>query len=71
MEILEYEENWFKRGILEAIHIRKEKPTLNKDLGRYNLSKIWDSVIIKDVDNRRHSIERIEHNAVVTVTNHY
>ena len=65
MEIIEYEENWWKRGVLEAIHIRKEKPSLNKDLGRFNLSKIWDNVI---VENRRHPIGRININNVVTDT---
>ena len=36
--ILQYEHKWWEQGVLEAIHIRKEKPTLNADEGRYILS---------------------------------
>ena len=32
------EEDWFRRGVKEAIAIRKIKPTLNQDGGRHNLS---------------------------------
>ena len=45
INILGYEQNWWKRGIKEAIHIRKHKPTLNKDQGRYNLGQIWTKLI--------------------------
>ena len=44
-EILGYEDNWWKRGIREAIDIRRHKPTLNKDKGRYNLGPIWTEII--------------------------
>ena len=43
--IIYKEENWFKRGIKEAIAIRKLKPNLNQDEGRYHLSAIYDNVI--------------------------
>ena len=43
--ILCTEENWFKRGIKESIAIRKIRPTLNLDDGRYHLSPIYDSLI--------------------------
>ena len=43
------EENWFKRGVKEAIAIKKIKPTLNKDQGRYHLSKIYDKLIQSSV----------------------
>ena len=39
------EENWFKRGIKESIAIRKIRPTLNLDDGRYHLSAIYDKLI--------------------------
>lgn len=42
------EENWTKRGIKEAVQIRKRKPSLNADLGRYNLSEIWTRLIQKE-----------------------
>ena len=39
------EENRFKRGVKEAIAIRKIRPTLNQDDGRYHLSKMYDKLI--------------------------
>jgi hypothetical protein len=33
INILAKEVGWFRRGVLEAICIRKEKPTLNQDGG--------------------------------------
>ena len=47
--ILCTEENWFKRGVKEAIAIKKIKPTLNKDEGRYHLSKVYDKFIRSSV----------------------
>ena len=41
IEILDYEDNWWKRGVKEAIHIQQHKPTLNQDKGRYFLAPIW------------------------------
>ena len=46
-EILGLEDNWHKRGIKEAIYIRRYQPTLNKDKGRYILGHIWDKAIDK------------------------
>ena len=43
--ILCTEENWYRRGVKEAIAIRKLKPTLNKDDGRHHLSPIYDKLI--------------------------
>ena len=43
------EENWFKRGVKEAIAIRKLRPTLNKDDGRFHLSKVYDKMIRSSV----------------------
>ena len=43
--ILYTEDNWFKRGIKEAIAIRKLKPNLNQDDGRYHLSVMYDQLI--------------------------
>ena len=39
------EENWHRRGIKEAIAIRKLKPTLNLDDGRYHLSSMYNQII--------------------------
>ena len=43
------EENWFKRGVKEAIAIKLIKPSLNKDQGRYHLSSMYDSFIRSSV----------------------
>ena len=43
------EENWFKRGVKEAIAIKKTNPSLNKDRGRYHLSSMYDSFIRSSV----------------------
>ena len=44
------EQNWFKRGVKEAIAIKKISPTLNKDQGRYHLSSLYDEFIRTSVD---------------------
>ena len=44
-KILDREDDWFARGVREAIHIRAHHPSLNKDGGRYQLPHIWDSLI--------------------------
>ena len=35
------EDDWQKRGIIEAFEIVKKKPTLNKDFGRYYVPAIY------------------------------
>ena len=38
-KILTVEHKWFERGVMEVIHIRALKPSLNRDGGRYNLPR--------------------------------
>ena len=45
------ESNWLKRGIRESIEIRKRRPTLNADEGRYHLSQIWTKVLKRQSEN--------------------
>ena len=45
VQILDREPRWFERGVKEAIHIRANQPSLNKDGGRYKLPKVYDPVI--------------------------
>ena len=48
-KILCTDDDWFRRGVKEAIAIKKIKPTLNKDGGRYHLPKIYDNLIKSSV----------------------
>jgi hypothetical protein len=43
--ILCTDDDWFQRGVKEAIAIRKIRPTLNQDDGRYHLSGMWTNLI--------------------------
>ena len=43
--ILCTDDNWYNRGVKEAIAIRKIKPTLNQDDGRHHLSRMYDKLI--------------------------
>ena len=46
IKIMNKEPNSFKRGVREAINIKKHKPTLNKDdQGRFYLQPIYDNLI--------------------------
>ena len=48
MVILDREEEWFRRGVKEAIWERVENPTLNKRGGlRFQLSHAWNIAIKK------------------------
>ena len=46
-EVLAVEPKWFERGVKEAIYIRANKPSLNRDTGRYNLPSVWNNTIKK------------------------
>ena len=50
--ILCTDDNWFNRGVKEAIAIRKIRPTLNLDEGRHHLSKMYDKLIHSSVTLR-------------------
>ena len=39
------EDNWFKRGVKEAIHIKQMEGDLYKDKGRHQLPSVYDSII--------------------------
>ena len=39
------DDDWFSRGVKEAVAIRKIEPTLNQDGGRYNLSPMYNKFI--------------------------
>ena len=50
--ILCTDDNWYNRGVKEAIAIRKLKPTLNQDDGRHHLSRMYDKLIYSSVTMR-------------------
>ena len=45
VKILEREPRYFERGVKEAIYIRVNNPSLNKDGGRYNLPRVFDPIL--------------------------
>ena len=46
VKILSREKSWFERGVKEAIFVKKENPSLNRNGGlRFNLPKVYQSVL--------------------------
>ena len=52
VKILDKESDWFRRGVKEAIHIRKTRSDLNKDQGRHRLSKAYSSLLCQRLKTR-------------------
>ena len=44
-KVLDTEPRWFERGVKEAIYIRTNTPSLNRDGGRHNLPPVWDNIL--------------------------
>ena len=44
--ILGMEDHGLTRTIKEAIYIRVNNPTLNRNIGKFNLNHIWDRVLL-------------------------
>ena len=44
-KIIGREENSLARTIKESMYIRVNNPTLNRNIGKYNLQHIWDRVL--------------------------
>ena len=47
------EDNWYKRGMIEAFEIVKKKPTLNKDNGRYHVPAIYTNLLQRSEASER------------------
>ena len=50
VRILDRETRYFERGVKEAIHIRANQPSLNKDGGRHRLSRVYDPILTSKVN---------------------
>ena len=50
INIIGREEHGLARAVKESIYIRVNNPTLNKNVGKYNLNHIWDRVLFKTPD---------------------
>ena len=49
VQILDREPRYFERGVKEAIYIRVNQPSLNRDGGRYKLPKVYDPILMSRV----------------------
>ena len=45
VKILDREQRYFERGVKEAIYIRVNQPSLNKDWGWYKLPRVYDPIL--------------------------
>ena len=56
-QIIGMEGHSLARNIKESIFIRVNSPTLNRNIGKFNLSHIWDRVLLKtpDLNLKRHA----------------
>ena len=46
-KVIDREDNWFNRGVREAIHIYTSGPSLNRDSGRHDLSPVYFKLLVK------------------------
>jgi hypothetical protein len=44
-KVLAVEPRWFERGVKEAIYIKLNRPTLNRDSGRHYLPAVWTNLL--------------------------
>ena len=44
-KVITTDDDWFQRGVKEAIAIRQLKPTLNQDDGRFHLSSMYNKFL--------------------------
>ena len=48
VKVLDREAKWFKRGVKEAIQIKRRGSNLNRDKGRHQLPPAFDSILSSD-----------------------
>ena len=68
--IIGREGHGFTRTIRKSIYISIKKPTLNKNIGKYNLPHIWDDILINNqklqTKHRQQHLEHQYHNITYT-----
>ena len=47
--VLDREPRYFERGVKEAIYIKANQPSLNRDGGRYKLPSVYDTIIDRNI----------------------
>ena len=58
------------RAIKEAIYIRVNKPSLNRNIGKYHLPHIWDEVLLNNSElNKSHPSGYNIYHMVITSAN--
>ena len=50
VRILDREDNWYRRGVREAIHIRRTGSDLNRDRGRHDLPVVYNKLLSLDTN---------------------
>ena len=66
--IIGREEHAFSRTLKESIYIRVNQPTLNRNIGKYNLPHIWNGVLIKTQKLQIKHIQHLKVKANITST---
>ena len=64
------EEDWFKRGVKEAIHIKRKASDLNKDKGRHQLPSVYDSIISSDQSTTSGQMTQSHANSNTNISRH-
>ena len=64
------EGDWFKRGVKEAIHIRRKASDLNKDKGRHPLPSVYDSIISSDQSTTSGQMTQSPANSNTNISRH-
>ena len=65
------EEDWFKRGVKEAIHIKRKASDLNKDKGRHQLPSVYDSIISSDQSTTSDQMTQSPANSNTNISRHW
>ena len=68
--IIGREDHDLARTIKESIYIRVKIPTLNRNIGKYNLHHVWDWVLLNTPDLKIYNVNRHVHSNVALASLH-